>query len=299
MSPVEVPPNDDWIDTSSPSTENTGSDVAKDLGDIPPELFGNENNLSPSLTMKTETASPRPTSLRDPIVLLSSDDDDDEFDLFPSSSKGQPSKLGSRNEIFGYRFASRYLFVAFFGKNGHSSNEKVYDKDFVTDLSISTDVRDKTGDVNDLTLVCNKLKIHSIKPMRMKGTNSPRKFIYKNGGVGYYNVFVRVLSKSEVRNNMDTDLELWNWLEDIRKVFNNTPTNSQYSMPYLANGGVLGRTRSRERTLDEVLLDGDVADYAKMVYAKYYKDGSLIQRRSKVLKFFSVGNQAAANNLLS
>ena len=297
---VEVPTNGGFdISPTSPSTATSSSDIAKsldinELGDIP-------NIPSTDLKTGTQPAAQKSTSLRSPIVLLSSDDDDDDgedFELFPSCSKGNAATMGSRNEIFGYRFASRYLFVAFFGKNGHESNEKVFDRDFFTHVKSSMETRDKKNATQDETLLCNKLRIHSVKAMRVKGTNCPRKYIYKNGGIGYYNVYVRVLSKAEVKCNMDTDLELWNWLEAIRKAFNSTPTTSQYAMPYLANGGVLGRTRSRERTLDEVLLDGDVADYAKIVYAKYYKDGSLIQRRSKVLKFFSVDNQAAANDLL-
>ena len=293
---VEVPPNDDFISPTSPITapspDLAKSQDIKDLGD-PTKI------PSTDLTTETHPAAQKSTSLRSPIVLSSDDDDDglDDFELFPKSSKGIAAKMGSRNEIFGYRFASRYLMAAFLGKNGHGSNEKVYDKEFVAAVTASIEERNKKGDVQDNTLLCNMLRIHSVKPMREKGSDGPKRYPYKNGGIGYYNVYVRVLSKAEVRANLDTDLELWNWLEDIRKCFNSTPTTSQYSLPYLSNGGVLGRTRSRERTLDEVLLDGDVADYAKMVYAKYYKDGTLIQRRSKVLKFFSAGN-TAANDLL-
>ena len=47
-----------------------------------------------------------------------------------------------------------------------------------------------------------------------------------------------------------------------------------------------------------MLLDSDVADYAKLVYRKQYLNGTLIDDPKKVSKSFAVSNAKAARDLL-
>ena len=52
-------------------------------------------------------------------------------------------------------------------------------------------------------------------------------------------------------------------------------------------GGIVGRNKSRSRPLDDVLMDPDVAEYARMIYAKKIANGTFVRDHAKVALFFS------------
>ena len=48
-------------------------------------------------------------------------------------------------------------------------------------------------------LLCNQLKIHSVIMMRDQRLNQAKQFKFTSGGTGYFNVFVHVFTKKEVK----------------------------------------------------------------------------------------------------
>ena len=287
---------------SNTNCEYVGSHLSNDCGDLSPYLSNDCGDLG--LSMKKEVmntaAASRRSPIADPISLLSSDDDGDDFDLTSSVNSAvrgmNSARLCNRNQIFGYRFATPYIVTAHMGRNGPHKGDKVYDKEFMTALFDS--MRQRHYDPNgwtDKSLLCNQLQIHSVKMMRSPGSNQPRQCNYSNGGVGYFNVMVRVLTKSEIKRGEGTDTEIMKWMEKIRCAYISTKTKYELR---LEHGGILGRTGTSTRSLDTILLDADVADYAKMVYRKQYDSGLLINDPKKVMKFFAVTNAAAAKDLL-
>ena len=235
-------------------------------------------------------------------ISLDFDTDEEEFDLHPSSVDPTPSKtrLGSRNQIYGYQYRCPYIVTAHMGKNGPFSDDKVYDKEFVTYLLDSIQKRANQGHEgwSDEGLLCNRLKIHSIKLMRNqnKGENTARTVRYSSGGTGYFHVFVRVFTKKEVREQKNTEEEMQRWLQGIRDEF--VKTKAMYPFR-LENGGLLGRNKASTRALDSLLMDSDVAEYAKLFHSKKINAGTFLNDPGKVSQFFSVWNAAAAIDLLS
>ena len=106
---------------------------------------------------------------------------------------------------------------------------------------------------------------------------------------------VRVLTRDEIINRMGSEENIIKWMDWIRVAYLNVPT--QYQLRHKL-GGILGRSGSTTRSLDHMLLDSDVADYAKLIYRKQYLNGTLIDDPTKVSKFFAVSNAKAARDLL-
>ena len=284
------------------------SDEKNTLGDIPPSPQVSVpqapvKNLGIAMKQELMNASPSSCKTRHPAIASApSSDDEDEFDLTPSVgniiSNSSSSRIGSCNEIYGYQYACPYIVTAHMGKNGPHSDEKIYDKEFLTHLFVSIQQRDALGAQGflDQSLLCNQLKIHSVKIMREQRENRGKQFRYSNGGVGFFHVFVRVFSKKQVRKGLNNEEEVLKWLEDIRVAFCNT--KAQYPFR-LAMGGLLGKHRAHVRALDTNLLDADVAEYARMIYAKKIANGSMMKEIKRVNQFFSPWNEEAARDLLS
>ena len=86
---------------------------------------------------------------------------------------------------------------------------------------------------------------------------------YSNGGIGYYYCFIRLFSKAEVKAGLNNEQVLLEWLKLIRDDF--CATRARYEFR-LEVGGLLGRSEARFRALDTLLLDRDIAEYARMFY---------------------------------
>ena len=312
------------VETSTPGTASSStlsaSPVINNGGDFvsagyaaksPSSVLSNRAN-DLSLSMRAEgmnlivvvavaaASSARTTSYSDPIDLLSSDEESEGFDLKSpafSSVRTGGSRLTNRNQIFVYRFATPYIITAHLGRNGPHNDEKVYDREFMTALFDSIHRRDQDHDgFNNQSLLCNQLKIHSVKMMHKEGSaNKPKTTEYANGGLGYHNVLVRVLTRHEIINHEGSDENVIKWMDSIRSEYLKVKT--QYQL-HLELGGILGRSGSTKRSLDHMLLDSDVADYAKLIYHKQYLNGTLIDDPKKVSKFFAVSNAKAAGYLL-
>ena len=243
--------------------------------------------------------SSRNTSYTDPIDLLSSDEESGRFDMnspaFSSIRAG--TRLANRNQLYLYRFATPYIITVHMGRNGPHSDEKVYDREFMTTMFDSIRHRERLPNgFKNLTLLCNILKVHSVKMMRKEGmANVPKTTIYANGGQGYHNVLVRLLTRDEILNGEGSDEKLIKWMEQIRRAYLEIKTRYELRLEL---GGILGRSGSTRRSLDHMLLDSDVADYAKLIYHKQYMAGTLIDDDSKVRKFFAITNAKAAKDLL-
>ena len=155
--------------------------------------------------------------------------------------------------------------AAFMGKNGPFSDERIYDKEWATDLIQSVYERTNMGieGFKDRRLKCNRLFIHSVKLMRNRHENGAKTFRYSNGGIGYYYCFIRLFSKAEVKAGLNNEQVLLEWLKLIRDDF--CATRARYEFR-LEVGGLLGRSEARFRALDTLLLDRDIAEYARMFY---------------------------------
>ena len=288
MSPIPI--------VSPPSDDN--------LGDIPESLLKSPltENLDKAMKREVMAASSNSSKSRREIVLMLSSDDDDEDD-FDLSKIGQTvasssPKYGSRNFVYGYMYACKYLWTAHFSKNGPFSSEKVYDKEFQMNLTCSLEERNKRGEEgrNDMSLLCNQLGIYDVKGMRRSKTdNNPKFFRIGSNGRVYFQVLVRVLSKKEVREGKNCESEMMKWLEQIRQAY--LASESQYSLQ-LDMGGVLGRNEAAYRSIDTLLMDADVAEFARIFYRRTIEDGTFLNKPKKVMQFFSVQNAAAAKNLL-
>ena len=233
------------------------------------------------------------------IALTNSSDDEDDFDLSPSKpdTTNNKPKLGNHQAIYGYTYAVKYLWTAHFGKNGPHTNEKVYDKEFVTNLMILIEKRMKLGPkgFEDSSLLCNQLNIYGIHSMRNKRDNSVKRILYSHGGVGHITVFTRVFTKKDIKNGLNNEQEMLRWLEAIRVVYVNT--KAMYTLR-LDMGGILGKHLAPTRALDTYLLDYVVANYAKLFYRKKIEDGTMLSDISRVSQFFSPWNQEVAKDLL-
>ena len=288
-------------DLSSPPARRT-------LGNIPEGMFEEDGTENLGKAMKREVMVSASTSSREPrqpITLSLSSDDDDEFDLAGNIgnnfiSRSNSSRVTTTNLIYGYQYKCPYVVTAHMAKNGVFTEDKVYDKEFVTNLFTSIKKRDEAGPDGwkDSSLLCNQLEIHSVKLMRdVKNPRENRAKTYRftNGGTGYYNVFVQVFSKKQVRDGLNSEEEMGKWLENIRVAFCATKAKFEFRLQI---GGLCGRSESSYRPLDFLLLDGDVADYAKLFYRKKIEDGTLLMDPKRVAQFFAVWNADAARDLL-
>ena len=295
--------NGSVVDPSGTSTPRTGSSTSSaSPKDGSQGGFVSASSLAESpdghnLSMKVNLF--KSTSLNDPIELLSSDDEDGGFDT-KSSPAFSHAKQSNRNLIFVYRFATPYILAIFFARNGPHSTEKVYDREFHNKLEESLVQReiDKAG-FDNMSYFCNLLGVHSSCVMRLEGPgNNTKKTKYSNGGTGVHHCYLKVLTRKEVLSGMGTDKAVTEWMEVIRKAYLDTPTQFPQYKLHLEHGGILGRAAARTRSLDRVLLDADVADFAKLIYRTQWENGTLINDKRKVSKFFSESNMAAANDLL-
>ena len=289
----------------SPAQSNTKSRFPssppenQSLGNIPPEAF--VKDLSKKMKTEKMAVANSYRGITEDVVYLDTSDEE-EFDLLPGSDNAITtdaySRIGTRNEIYGYQYACPYVITAHMGKNGPFSNDKIYDKEFITDLFVSLNLRNENGLTGklDSTLLCNRLDIHSVKMMRDRKTNSAKSFKYSNGGSGYFHVFVRVFTKAEVKSGKNNEKTVLEWLEKIRTAF--CATKAQYPFR-LQVGGLLGRQDRHLRALDTLLLDGDVAEYAKIFHAKKIRDGTMMSDLKRVNQYFSVWNYSAAKDMLS
>ena len=125
--------------------------------------------------------------------------------------------------------------------------------------------------------------------------NRAKTYCFTNGGTGYYHLFVHVFSKMQVRDGGNLEEEMGCWLERIRVAFCATKAKFEFRLQI---GGLCGRSESSYRPLDFLLLDGDVADYAKLFYRKKIEDGTLLMDPKRVAQFFAVWNADAARDLL-
>ena len=120
------------------STPLTFSEEGK-LGDIPEDFFKeypDNDKLGKAMKEEVVMASASSCKPRQSDVLdLSSDDDEEDFVLSLASnnviSSDKSNRLGSRNEIYGYRYACKYLWSAHMGKNGPFLDEKIYNKESI------------------------------------------------------------------------------------------------------------------------------------------------------------------------
>ena len=233
------------------------------------------------------------------IALTRSSDDEDDFDLSPSKSRTTTNKpkLGNHQAIYGYTYAVKYIWSAHFGKNGPHTHEKVYDKEFVTNLMISIDRRNNLGPkgYEDSSLLCNQLNIYGVHSMTNKTNNSVKRIMYSHGGTGHISVFTRVFTKKDIKNGLNNEQEMMRWLEAIRVAY--VSTKAMYELR-LDMGGILGKHQAHARPLDTYLLDYVVADYAKLFYRKKVEDGTMLSDTSRVSQFFSPWNAEAAKDLL-
>ena len=103
------------------------------------------------------------------------------------------------------------------GKNGPHTEEKVYDKEFQTNLLVSIQERINLGakGFNDMTLICNQLKIYAVHIMRNQRENRGKQVRYSSGGVGYFSIYTRVFTKKEIREGLNNEDEMKKLLVDI------------------------------------------------------------------------------------
>ena len=236
-----------------------------------------------------------------PILLDSSDEDD--FDLIPLSnniiSDDKHAQVGSRNFIYGYQYACPYIVTAHMGKNGPFSDDKIYDKEFITYLLQTIKERNSQGPegLQDKSLLCNQLDIHSVKLMRNCLENRAKQFRYINNGVGYFHVFVRVFTKKQLMAGKNTEEEMVSWMSKIADAFRATKAKYPFRLDL---GSVLGKDQAHVRALDTLLLDADVAEYAMMIYGNKKPTAGkwLLSKVDKLAMFFSVWNEGAARALL-
>ena len=239
--------------------------------------------------------SPSPSPFKsDKYAEFDSDEDDFDVSSIPAplslDSKGS-IRTSTSNYIYGYEYACRYLATAHLGKNSPFSTEKVFDKPFVNRINSSIAKRDDPRlhyKKDDPELLCNELKIHSVKLMRD---------VTKSGGSLRNSVFVRVFTKKErdAINDEDMPMELMKWMGKIQRAFLETRFTFE---PQLAVYGVIGRGDAKTRPLDKLLPDSDVALYAKAMHKKLFDAGTLIHRPDIIKKFYSKENVAAAAELL-
>ena len=278
-----------------------------ELGDLPPELFSkNTAHDCLSKAMKVEVMNVASLSRgprQDPAPYDSSDDEEYDVASVPRTSNIVMSpesgpRIGNRNEIYGMEFGCPYVAAAWMGKNGPFTDEKIYDKEWVTDLFQSIWERTKLGieGYKDMTLKCNRLQIHSVKIMRNRHENRAKTFRYTNGGIGYYYLFIKLFSKREVKAGLNNEEVLLQWLKLIKEDF--CATRARYEFR-LEIGGLIGRSEARYRALDTLLLDRDVAEYARMFYGWKINDGTMLKDPKRVAQFYSVWNTSAARDLLS
>ena len=286
------------------------SDDKNTLGDIPfvvpqasstPQAFSVDNL---GIAMKQEMmdrASPSSSNTRNSITLSPSSDDDEEIVFTPPrinlATTGQP-RMGNHHGIYGYSYACKYLWTAHMGKNGPHTNEKVYDKDFMTKVWTSLQERNKRGAEGfyDKSLLCVELDIYGIHMMRDHRENRAKSIRYSNTGYVYFQMFSRILTKREIKEGKNNEAEMLKWLEKIRQAY--LATKAQYPLK-LEIGGVLGKHRAHIRALDTYMMDNDVATIAKLIYPKKIADGSLLNEVKRVNQFFSPWNVEAARDLLS
>ena len=275
------------------------------LGDVPVGMFDSPGSAMIS-QVSPSSSSRKP---RYPVLLdNSSSDDDDDFDLcasasnFVSSSSGSSARLKSTstNIIYGYRYACPNIVTAHMGKNGPFSSDKVYDKEFVTHLATSISERNRKGPAGfeDMSLLCNQLDIYSVKMMRNGKENKAKQFHFsgkKGSGYTYFRLFVRVFTKKQVRDGMNSEEEMVSWLERIRVAY--CATKAQFPLT-LGNGGELGKSAAKYRPVDTLLLDADVAEYAKMIHNKKIQAGTFLESKERIAMFFSAWNMAVAKDLL-
>ena len=271
--------------------------------DVPADDDTSPENLERAMKEEVvETATASCAQPRNPTISVDSSSSDDEFDLLPSSANNLVThddntiRIGSRNEIYGYQFACKYIVTAHMGKHGPDGEEKVYDKEFISHLVDSLNTRSKRGKAgfSDPNLMCNRLDIHSVRLMRDKHSNRAKVFEYGNGGRGHFHVFVRVFTRAEIDAGLNTEEELLNWMERIRAAF--CATRARYPFR-LSIGQILGGKQAKTRALDRLLLDADVAEYARMIYGRKIAEGKFVNDVNKVLQFYSPWNAQAAKDL--
>ena len=184
------------------------------------------------------------------------------------------------------------------GKHGPDGEEKVYDKEFITNLVESLKKRSKRGKAgfSDPNLMCNRLAIHSVRLMRDRHSNKAKVYEYGNGGRGHFHVFVRVFTKAEIDAGLNTEEELLNWMERIRDAF--CATRARYPFR-LSIGQILGGKQAKTRALDRLLLDADVDEYARMIYGRKIAEGKFLTDVNKVMQFYLPWNAQAAKDLCS
>ena len=275
----------------------------EELGDVPQELFAKADNLGYAMKKEAMEIAALSRGPRQDLVLHDSSDDE-EFDIGSNSGTniltipGSSPRIGNRNEVYAFQYACPYVVTAHMGKNGPFTDEKIYDKEFMTHLFESIQKRSEKGieGFNDKSLLCNKLDVHSVRIMRNRHENRARVFRYSNGGSGYYWVFVRVFTKKQVSEGINSEATLLKWLDRIRAEFCATKARFDFR---LGVGGVLGKSEARIRALDTLLLDRDVAEYARMIYGRKIDDGTLLKSPKKVAQFYSVWNESVAKALLS
>ena len=271
-------------DISSPPDDKTS------LGNVPPEMFENLGKAMKEEVMNTSLS----CDPRQPSIVHVPSSDDEEFDLFSGTganniiSSNSSSRIGSRNEIYGCQYACKYIVTAHMGKNGPHSDEKIYDREFLSHLFDSIKKRNALGPEGmlDTDLLCNRLKIHSVKMMRNQREKKAKMFRYSQGGQGAFHLFVRVFTKKQVKEGLNSEEEMMNWLEEIRVAF--CATKAQYPLR-LSMGGILGRHHTHTCALDTMMMDADVAKYARMIYLKKIRDGTLMNDLKKVNQFFHCG----------
>ena len=124
----------------------------EELGDVPHELFSKNvaDNLSKAMKVEVMNVASLSRGLRqDPAPYDSSDDEEYDVASVPRSnivmSPESGPRIGNRNEIYGMEFGCPYVVAAWMGKNGPFTDEKIYDKEWATDLIQSIWERTKIG----------------------------------------------------------------------------------------------------------------------------------------------------------
>ena len=292
-------------DSSSSNTAppaSHSSDPDTEPSDTPPELV--QRNLNTA--MKAETTKSTPTSqMRQTVYIDSSSDSESEKDDKEGVDEKSNSTTisnpythqfvygtSSRHELYGYQFATKYLVTCHFGKNGPFSLDRMYDKEFIIDLNNSFDVKEslsKQGRGDNPSLMCNRLKIHSIRKMKDHYTNGAKTYAYKGGSL-YYWVFVRIFSKEEKRNGLNTEAEMYDWMDNIRRAYIGTRTQNDWQVR-CDRSVLLGSSLAHKRTVDTILLDMDVAEYAMLIH------GTKVNKPKYLAQFFSEENKGARDLL--
>ena len=253
---------------------------------------GTAEDLSNVLAREESTSAPPPCPRQASIEVNSSEFEsdstsDEEFEIVAPTSINSNS---NRNYVYGHRFACQYIMTAFFGKNGAYSEKKVYDKEFMDHLQNSFDQRARAGPAgwSDNSLLCVKLGIHAVGRIRIPDSNEARAETFKGGSM-YHNLFIRVLSKREVKEGLNTDDEILLWLDRIRDAFQETRARYPFRITV---GGIIGKSKSDSRALDEVMMDPAVVEYAKMFFGKKIANGSFFRDHKRMKMFFSDRNKA-------